>query len=764
MKTPPSPTFTVLAAEPASRVSGESRERIVVEPDTPPSSQIRERLKARVWRDYPLGKALERFRQFGKERGLPPPVQPLPPAPEGKTAVSRRARKLAATLRTAHDPGFRTSLPLPAWRELGPRLIPHGQTYGRGTGARPPVSGRCNGLVVDRSDPRHLVLCSAGGGLWGSFDEGATWTPLTDGAPTLVMGAIAQSPAAPHVMYAGTGEGDSQIPFGVGLLRSSDGGRTWTHVPSPTLTGVAIYAIAVHPVDAMQVWVASTAGLHVSSDGGATWRRELAGPCWSVSLHPLNPDEIFAAVESGLRRSVNGGTSWHRVALARTTLQTRFTRLHVAHAPSQPDVVIAAGCAGKRARLWRRGSAGGPFAAESTPENMDLTQAWYDWCLGIAPDDPDTVLWGAIDLYRGHRRAGRYSWEKVSSRGGDHTSIHPDQHAVAFDPSRPGTVYACNDGGLFRSRDLGETWESLNPGLGITEFEYLAQLASDPAWLFGGTQDNGSLARGGLQHWDQVALGDGGDCAVVDRGDASICYHSFYDTPVERAPTHGDRAFHWTDVSPPVPKRYVALFYPPLEACGSVLARAGVTLWVSDDEGEQWEEVLLPTTADRASALAIADERTVFIGTESGRMYRIDRGADGWSGSVVTRMSPLAGAYISDIVVVGKGARTVWVSCSSAPRSGGRVFRSTDGGHTWVDRGAGLPELAVNALVVDPANSKVLYAATDRGVRRTRNAGVSWSDFSNGLPNVIVGDLLFLAGPRRLRAGTRSRGAWEVDV
>lgn len=127
-------------------------------------------------------------------------------------------------------------------------------------------------------------------------------------------------------------------------------------------------------------------------------------------------------------------------------------------------------------------------------------------------------------------------------------------------------------------------------------------------------------------------------------------------------------------------------------------------------------------------------------------------------------MSRLAGAYISDIVVVGKGARTVWVSCSRAPKAGGRVFRSTDGGHTWVDRGAGLPDLAVNALVVDPANSKVLYAATDRGVQRTRNAGVSWSDFSNGLPNVIVGDLLFLASQRRLRAGTRSRGAWEVDV
>jgi photosystem II stability/assembly factor-like uncharacterized protein len=92
------------------------------------------------------------------------------------------------------------------------------------------------------------------------------------------------------------------------------------------------------------------------------------------------------------------------------------------------------------------------------------------------------------------------------------------------------------------------------------------------------------------------------------------------------------------------------------------------------------------------------------------------------------------------------------------------VFRSTDGGRTWIDRSSTLPDLAVNALVLDPKNSKVLYAATDRGVQRTRDGGVSWRGFSNGLPNVIVGDLMLHAGQRRLRAGTRSRGVWEVDL
>ncbi|HJW12780.1 MAG TPA: hypothetical protein VJ598_13375, partial [Albitalea sp.] len=82
----------------------------------------------------------------------------------------------------------------------------------------------------------------------------------------------------------------------------------------------------------------------------------------------------------------------------------------------------------------------------------------------------------------------------------------------------------------------------------------------------------------------------------------------------------------------------------------------------------------------------------------------------------------------------------------------------------WTSRSGNLPDIAVNALVVDPKNTKVVYAATDSGVWRTRTAGASWHHFSNGLPNAIVGDLLLHAASRVLRAGTRSRGAWEVSV
>jgi hypothetical protein len=85
-------------------------------------------------------------------------------------------------------------------------------------------------------------------------------------------------------------------------------------------------------------------------------------------------------------------------------------------------------------------------------------------------------------------------------------------------------------------------------------------------------------------------------------------------------------------------------------------------------------------------------------------------------------------------------------------------------GKSFVDRSGTLPDMAVNALVVDPKNTSRVFLATDRGVWQTRNSGTTWSEFNNGLPNVIVGDLVLHRATRRLRAGTRSRGAWELDL
>jgi photosystem II stability/assembly factor-like uncharacterized protein len=205
-----------------------------------------------------------------------------------------------------------------------------------------------------------------------------------------------------------------------------------------------------------------------------------------------------------------------------------------------------------------------------------------------------------------------------------------------------------------------------------------------------------------------------------------------------------------------------------MDVRGPLLVKAGQSVYVSDDHGRDgsWSEVLLPTSADPdpdlASALTIPAPNRIFVGTVAGRLYRITRGASDWANARVDELSSPVRAFVSDIVVMDAAARTLWISSSAFGSA--HVFRSTDGGLTWADRTGNLPDIPVNAIVVDPAQPRHVYAATDNGVYRTTNAGTSWSDFSNGLPNAVVGDLIFHERLRLLRAGTRNRGAWEVEI
>jgi hypothetical protein len=656
---------------------------------------------------------------------------------------------------------FKATIGLPVWRALGPSFIPKGQTYGKGGHNKPPVSGRCSGIVISPSNPQHLVLCSGGGGLWGTFDLGATWQPLTDDQPTLSMGAIASAPGSPNIVYAGTGEGDNQSQLGVGLLRSSDGGQHWQLAAAGDLSGTGIYDIAVDPADALHLWVGTLEKLLESQNGGTSWRVVQPVPTWDISINPADPQEIFAATMAGLIRSANGGATWARVPLAGPTSSSRFERLEVCHAPSDPAIVYAAGVVDGRGALWRRASAGGAFAVESAPRlehDSDIAQAWYDWCVAVSPVDPNLVYLGAVHLYRGRRSRAGWRWRNISSRSrGD--SIHPDQHHIAFDPSDPKVVYACNDGGLFRSPDGGTSWAALNKGLSVTEFEFLAHLERDDQWLIGGTQDNGTLSHAGGGTWNQIALGDGGDCGADEA--RKLCYHSYYGMWIERAAAQGPRAFRWRDVSPPFEEDYDSLFYPPMDVSGSLVAKAGVTLFVSDDRGETWTEVDFGG-GGRASALTVVGPDTVFVGTELGSLVRIRRGTGGWANAKRTALTSPRGAFISDIVAPGRPTQVIWVSSSAF--GGGHVFRSLNGGRSWSDRTGNLPDIPVNAIVVDPELSTRVFAATDHGVYQTMNSGTRWTDFSNGLPNVVVGDLIFHARGRLLRAGTRNRGAWEISV
>lgn len=639
------------------------------------------------------------------------------------------------------------SLPGPVWQSLGPSRIPNGQTYGTN---RVDVSGRVAAIAVDPSNPKHLLVGSAGGGIWESTDIGNTWQPRTDQMPSLAIGAVVFDPSNPKRVYAGSGEGNFYANLGAGVYVSSDGGTTWKVLASAPFVGVGFFQLTVDPKDSQTLYAATTAGFFKSTNRGSTWTPKRAVRCWALSVHPSGGNvEILAAFADGLYGSVNAGGSFTAVALPGAPASA-WTRLAVDRVRTTPDIGYVFGAAGSAAYLWRR--TGTTWTRiPNLPGGMNINQAWYDWYVAATPDDPGQVFLGAIDAYRGTLKKAGWAWTDITTQGNN--SIHPDQHCLAFSPNDSKILYAGCDGGAFRSPDGGGSWKSLNPGLVITEIEYIA---SDPAtwkWLLAGTQDNGTLIFTGSPTWTHTADGDGGDCGV-NQLNPSIIYHSFYNVSLERSTNKGGA---WTRLNPP---GMPSLFYPPVEVFGATVAIGGQSLDITRSGADPWTTVSLGLGGTEVStAMRELDTNTILVGTNQGRMIRVSWSGTAWAKTLLT--SP-ANRYISWIAIDPTNPQRIWVTLSEV--GGPSVYRSDDGGATWSNCTRNLPAIPINAAVVDSANFKRVWVAADVGVYQTLDCGTSWTPFGSGLPNAMVVDLLLHRQDRMLIGATRNRGAWAIQV
>jgi hypothetical protein len=644
----------------------------------------------------------------------------------------------------------------PQWRSLGPWTIPNGQTYGA---SRVNVSGRVSSIAVDPSNAQHVLAGAANGGVWESFNRGASWLPRTDYAATLTVGAIVFDPRNPSVVYCGTGEGNWWSFLGAGILRSTNGGTTWSTLCSAPFVGQGFYDLVVDPGDSRHLLAATTGGLYTSVDGGPTWTSRRAQRTWSIAIAPAGgrSAEVLAACADGLHRSTNGGDTWAAVALPGAP--GAFDRLEVAIARTNATVAYVWGARGNTAYLWRR--AGGAWAAVATPPGVSTGQAWYDWFLAVAPDRDSQIYCGAIEVHRGDLSGTTWTWRNLSNKGSSGDSIHPDQHAIAFDPVQPDTIYVGNDGGVYTSPDRGITWLHCNNGLVISEFEYLAQNLGSSRWIIGGTQDNGTQRWTGSPTWLHVADGDGGDCGV-NRTNPNIVFHTYFGMSPERSTTGGDFG-SWQWLPPPVPSGEGSLFYPPFEtseAAGDTVAIGGDALYVSRNNMTTWTRLTFPV-ASRASAMHIPDANTVYVGATNGQIFRTTWNGTAWTAPAALS-TPRAGAVMSDIRVDPNNPSRIWATYRTI--GGGRVYRSDNTGANWTDCTGSLPNLPMNAIEVDPWNTNRVWVAADLGVYQSVDLGGAWTDISASLPNAYVGDLVFHRHARVLRAGLRNRGVWEFPV
>ena len=502
----------------------------------------------------------------------------------------------------------------------------------------------------------------------------------------------------------------------------------------------------------LRLYAATTEGFYASSNSGADWVQTRRQTCWGISLHPSGgPNaEILAAFPDGLFVSTNGGSSFTKVNLpSAPTGSTPFDRIAVDRVASSPDIAYAFGAVGSTAYFWRR--SGTTWSKLSTPSGLNLNQAWYDWYVAAPPDNPHEVFLGAIDGYRGNWSGSDFKWTDITTH--DEHSIHPDQHCLAFSPQNSKILFAGCDGGLYRSRTNGTTWEALNNGLDITEIEYMASDPTTSAWLMAGTQDNGTIRYTGSTSWDHIADGDGGDCGVNPLAPNEI-YHSYHNMTLERS---NDKGQTWTYLNPPSEQ---SLFYPPVEVYGQTLAIGGTSMVLTRTGGPPWTTLALGlASGDVVTACHIQDADTLFVGTSKGQVLRVKWSGSAWSKTALA--APFNG-WVSCITQDPSNLSRLWVTSTTVGVA--KVSRSDNGGTSWVDCTANLPPIPKNAVVVDPDNGDSIWVAADLGVYHSTNAGGSWRAAPFGLPNAIAADLLFHKKDRKLFCATRSRGVWVLPV
>ncbi|MEW6731150.1 MAG: hypothetical protein AB1489_07425 [Acidobacteriota bacterium] len=522
-------------------------------------------------------------------------------------------------------------------------------------------------------------------------------------------------------------------------------------------------------------------------------------------FEPGNPQNLVCAVlgpnaagDGGIYRSTNAlaatPTFTRTLALGTATAGVRVS-LAINKVGSTVTVIAATGeaaggncAAAGQSGVLRRSTNGG--ATWSAPLNGGRGfcggQCFYDIGVAISPTNANIIYLG------GNVNSTCSTLLSRSTNGGStftrvNTGLHADTHAIEVAPSNASVVYTGNDGGIWRSTNSGTNWTSLNnSGFNATQFQSMAIHPTDREFMIGGTQDNGTELRNPNGTWRRADFGDGG-FSLIDQNATNTTnvtmYHTYFNSTgsligfgrVTNVANATDSGWTFLGCQPSsnngINCNDTVLFYAPM-ALGpgnpNTLYFGTDRLYRSTNQGSTMTVVSqAPLVAGQAiSAIGISRQNgnVRIVGLRNGRVFATTTG----STTLIDVTGPIPARYIARAVIDPNNANTAYVTLAGFGLAAGQhVWKTTNlnaATPTWTAAGNGIPDVPVNAFVVDPANSNNIFAGTDIGVFRSTNGGQSWTPFSNGLPRVAVFDMTLQNANRVLRIATHGRGIWEISV
>ncbi|MFH1195719.1 MAG: T9SS type A sorting domain-containing protein [bacterium] len=661
--------------------------------------------------------------------------------------------------------------------------------------------GRTISIAINPLNPLTIYAGSASGGLWRSYTGGkgiSAWQYIKTGFPVLGVGAIAIDYSDTNKIYIGTGEvyqygnsigGIAERPtrgsYGIGILKTTDGGNTWTKSLDWTAQQErGVQVIKINQDNASTIWAGTTEGLYKSTDSGASWKYVYGIPMITdLIINPDNPNKIyftagnFATTGFGCYRSIDGGINWKKISSGWPAYYEGKALLSLCE--TQTDIIYASvggdysGVLGTW--LCKTTNGGDNWSVVSTTDYADY-QGWFSHFVVTHSLEPDKIITGGIDIWKSNdggitltKKSIWSNWDlgrtPVGGPEGPDNYSHADHHCFAVHPTNPNIVYFGNDGGVFRTTDFGSTFEGLNGGYQTMQFySGFTTSHTNPQLSMGGFQDNASAIYDGQLAWFRCIGGDGAWTAI-DQFNNDILYGSWQNLSMVKSTDRGET---WDYIMPPSEgtTAFAAPFVIGVDNPDIIYAARSI-VYKSTDGGTRWNRTNagFPVTSNCPITMAISFQNSakVYLAAaptfSNADVYKTTDGGDTW----IDITGNLPDRYPMDVEVDPMDDQKVYIVFSGYGTS--HVFKSINGGDTWMDISADLPDVPAQSVAVDPEHPDYIYVGNDLGVFVSADGGSTWNTFSEGLPDaVMVYNISISMAARRIRIATHGNGAYERDL
>ena len=647
------------------------------------------------------------------------------------------------------------------WSPMGAFVVP---TNGGG-------AGRLNCVTFHPTNPNIIWVGAPAGGLWKTLDGGLTWSTNTDNLPSLGVNAIAITPSNPNIMYIGTGDQDASDTYGVGVLKSIDGGLTWniTGLNWITSQGRSVGKILINPNDNNMIFAATSSGVFRSIDAGVTWTKTLStGSIKDMEFKPGDPTIVYAASGAGFYKSTNTGSSFLLISAGSgLPSSSSVNRISIAVTPANAAYVYLlyssitdSGFKG----IYLSTNSGSNFTLKSNTPNLlgyDYNgsdaggNGWYTLSIDACPYDATEIMVGGVNIWKSNDSG--VNWTCMTHWWGDGglPYLHADIHNIAYRPDGS-EVFAVCDGGIYVSNDQGNSWSDKSDGLQIGEMYRLGNSVTNSNLVIQGWQDNGcNLYNTGA--FDRVLGGDGMEC-FIDWSDPNFVYGEFQNGAIQ-ASTDGGGTFNDIIGTINEPGQWVTPWMQdPVDPLAIYAGYENV--WKSLDRGNTWNKISTFNSSGLI-ILEVSQSNPLYIyAATASTIYKTVDGGINWT----TVSYPSGGGVaITALEICTTDPNKIWIT-RSGYTAGTKVYKSIDGGGTWTNISGSLPNIPVNCVVNQTGTSYGIYVGTDLGVYYLDNTLSSWMPYSNGLPNVIVDELEIHYGTNKLRAASFGRGLWQTNI